>query len=190
MTGAGGLTWFNHLDRAGAEAALHGCCAARSWAGKVAAARPYATATALLETADAAVDALGRDGLTEALDAHPRIGERAAGSGRDTAWSRREQAAASDAGAGVRDALATGNREYERRFGHVFLICATGRGAEEILANLRSRLGNDPDAEWDVVREELRAITALRLRKLLAEHELSVPQAAIAGPDTDKTVTP
>ena len=83
------------------------------------------------------------------------------------AWSRGEQAGAAPASEDMREALVTGNAEYERRFGHGYLVCATGRSAEELLGVLRGRLGNDPATERQVVREELAKITRLRLGKLL-----------------------
>ena len=112
-------------------------------------------------------DSLGWTDVLEALDAHPRIGERASGADREASWSRGEQAAASRAATSVTDALVEANREYEQLFGHVFLICATGRSAEAILTNLRARLGNAPADERLVVLVELRKITHLRLHKLL-----------------------
>ncbi|RZS36352.1 2-oxo-4-hydroxy-4-carboxy-5-ureidoimidazoline decarboxylase [Herbihabitans rhizosphaerae] len=167
MTEGPGLTWLNGLAADDADAELRTCCASRAWAGKVAAGRPYADRSALADAADGALDDLGWADVTEALAAHPRIGERAGGADRESAWSRGEQSAASHAAESTVDALTEGNRQYEERFGHVFLICATGRGAEEILVELRSRLGNDPDTERRVVHDELRKITHLRLGKLL-----------------------
>jgi 2-oxo-4-hydroxy-4-carboxy-5-ureidoimidazoline decarboxylase len=89
------------------------------------------------------------------------------GDTRDGEWSRQEQAGVAGASVDTMAALAAGNRAYEERFGQVFLICATGLSAAEMLAALRTRLGNDPDTEAKIVREELRKITGLRLRKLL-----------------------
>jgi 2-oxo-4-hydroxy-4-carboxy-5-ureidoimidazoline decarboxylase len=89
------------------------------------------------------------------------------GGTRDGGWSRQEQAGVAGASANTLAALAAGNRTYEERFGQVFLICATGLSAAEMLTALRARLGNDADTEAKVVREELRKITGLRLRKLL-----------------------
>ncbi|MGA8994744.1 MAG: 2-oxo-4-hydroxy-4-carboxy-5-ureidoimidazoline decarboxylase, partial [Nocardioidaceae bacterium] len=103
-----------------------------------------------------------------ALAAHPRIGERAAGDGVEAEWSRREQAAA-DPDERTRQQLAAGNRAYEDRFGRVFLVCATGLSAEQILARLWERLGHDPATEAAVVAEELRKIAVLRLRRVLDE---------------------
>ncbi|MDP3893302.1 2-oxo-4-hydroxy-4-carboxy-5-ureidoimidazoline decarboxylase, partial [Nocardioides sp.] len=105
--------------------------------------------------------------IDRALAAHPRIGERAAGSGTEAAWSRGEQAAVSRDSETDRQ-LAEGNRAYEERFGRVFLICASGLSAEEILAALRTRLGHDEATEQAVVADELRKIALLRLGKVMA----------------------
>jgi 2-oxo-4-hydroxy-4-carboxy-5-ureidoimidazoline decarboxylase len=120
---------------------------------------------ALVARSDEVLAGLGWPDLEEALAAHPRIGQRAAGADRESAWSRQEQSGAADAA--VAAALREGNVEYERRFGHVFLICATGRSPDEILAALRDRLGNDDGVERDVVRGELTEIVRLRLAKTL-----------------------
>ena len=162
-----GLRWLNSLPDAQAQELLASCCGARAWVDRMAAGRPYAGLDALLDAGDRAVAELDRDGLAEALAAHPRIGQRAAGASTEAAWSRQEQAAVGGAAGEVQAALAEGNRAYEERFGHVFLIRADGRSAGEILAALRERLGNDPDTEWREVAEELRQITRLRLERLL-----------------------
>jgi 2-oxo-4-hydroxy-4-carboxy-5-ureidoimidazoline decarboxylase len=159
-----GVVRFDALPRADAEAELLACCASRRWAAAVAAGRPYGSAADLFAAAGAGVRALEWPDVEEALGAHPRIGDRAGGDGRGAAWSRGEQARVGDAD---RAALAEGNAAYEDRFGHVFLICATGRGAAELLAELRARLGNDRATERAVVHGELIKITELRLRKLL-----------------------
>ncbi|MEV4377665.1 2-oxo-4-hydroxy-4-carboxy-5-ureidoimidazoline decarboxylase [Streptosporangium sp. NPDC049644] len=169
-----GLAAFNALGTEEAEAELLACCACRDFAARVAASRPYRGLDRLAEVAEATVRSLDWSGVHEALAAHPRIGEPpreggpAAGrSGREGAWSRREQSGVEAAGREVLDRLAEGNRAYERRFGHVYLICATGLSAEEMLARLTERLGNDEDTERNVVRAELAKITRLRLGKLL-----------------------
>ncbi|SDW55606.1 2-oxo-4-hydroxy-4-carboxy-5-ureidoimidazoline decarboxylase [Amycolatopsis xylanica] len=151
-----------------AERGLLACCASPRWASRVAARRPFADVDALVKAGDAELATLEWDGIAEALSAHPRIGDRATGTDREAVWSRGEQAAAAESADDVKAQLAAGNAEYERRFDRVFLICATGLGAPEILAALRSRLGNDDETEREVVREELRKIVALRLRKLVA----------------------
>jgi 2-oxo-4-hydroxy-4-carboxy-5-ureidoimidazoline decarboxylase len=132
------------------------------------AARPYADREAVLAAADAASRALSWAEVLTGLAAHPRIGERAAGDSTEAAWSRREQsAAAGSADDTTRAALVAANRAYEERFGHVFLIFASGRGPAEILAAARERLGNDEAAERPVVADELRRIALLRLERLL-----------------------
>ncbi len=154
---------FNELSRAEAEEELLACCASRRWARTVADGRPYASVAGLLDAAGAGVRALDWPDVEEALNAHPRIGDRPSGEGRDAKWSRGEQSGVGDAD---RAALVEGNIAYEERFGHVFLICASGRGSEEMLSELRERLGNDPATERAVVHGELVKITELRLRKL------------------------
>lgn len=165
------LERLNAADRATATGELLACNASRRWAEELAAGRPYASVEAVQTASAAIVTALDWADVTEALAAHPRIGERATGIGRDAAWSRGEQSGAADLPADTAAELVAGNRAYEERFGHVFLICATGRSAEEMLANLRGRLDHDPGTEQDVVRGELAAITDLRLAKLLAPRD-------------------
>ena len=154
---------FNALSRAQAETELLTCCASRRWAGVVAAGRPYASAEDLFAAAGTAVRGLEWPDIEEALNAHPRIGDRPPGTDRESGWSRGEQSGVGDAD---RAAFADGNAAYEERFGHVFLICASGRDAREMLADLRERLANDPETERSVVHGELVEITELRLRKL------------------------
>jgi 2-oxo-4-hydroxy-4-carboxy-5-ureidoimidazoline decarboxylase len=159
---------FNALGRAEAERELAACCAAPAWTAAVAAGRPYAGPVQALAASDAAFARLSWADIALAVAAHPRIGEPAAGASREAAWSRGEQSGVAAAAHRTRAALAEGNREYERRFGHTFLICASGLSADEMLAALRARLGNDEAAERAVVREELRRIARLRLERMLA----------------------
>ncbi|PRY27650.1 2-oxo-4-hydroxy-4-carboxy-5-ureidoimidazoline decarboxylase [Pseudosporangium ferrugineum] len=150
------------------ETELLAVCAAPEWAAAVAAGRPYASRAALLAAAGAAVDALSWEQVLRALSAHPRIGERARGDSREAAWSRREQStAAGGTDEAVKAELIAVNRAYEEKFGHVFLIFATGRSQEEILAAARERLGHDERTERPVVVGELRRIALLRLERLL-----------------------
>ena len=169
MVAIGELAELNVAAPEEAERELLACCASRRWAATVAAGRPYADLGALTAVSDAALDALDWGDVDEALASHPRIGARAEGAGREADWSRREQSAAATGDADLRAALSAGNVEYEQRFGHVFLICATGRPAEEILAALQGRLGNDANAERAVVRGELAKIVRLRLARLVAQ---------------------
>lgn len=130
--------------------------------------RPYPSAKALFEAADAAIRNLRPADVEEALATHPRIGDRAEGESTDARWSRQEQASVADADREIREQLQAGNLTYEQRFGHVFLIRAAGRTPAEMLAELHRRLGNDPDTERREVVEPLRQITRLRLERLLA----------------------
>ncbi|MGW0803034.1 2-oxo-4-hydroxy-4-carboxy-5-ureidoimidazoline decarboxylase [Nonomuraea sp. NPDC002799] len=157
---------FNARSRPDAEAELRACCASRAFAADVAAQRPFGDPDRLAEAAERAVRGLRWPDVLEALGAHPRIGERPVPGGREAAWSRQEQSGVEEE---VRAALAAGNREYEERFGHVYLICATGLSGGQMLDRLRARLGNDEDAERAVVRDELAKITKLRLVKLMKE---------------------
>ncbi len=158
------LRRLNALPDQEARVELLGCCGSRRWAAHVSAGRPYADNAALLAAADAAWDAATEADMREAFAAHPRIGEPQHGG----AQERSEQAASAGADAATREALQEGNLEYERRFGHIYLVCASGRGADELLKDLRRRLGNDPRTELAVAAEEQRRITRLRLQKLLA----------------------
>jgi 2-oxo-4-hydroxy-4-carboxy-5-ureidoimidazoline decarboxylase len=151
---------------------LRSCCAAETWVEHMIAGRPYRSEAALYAASDHATLALGADGLAQALAGHPRIGDAAPAHGgdrRSAAWSRGEQAGVATADASLLSDLAAANAEYERRFGHVYLVCASGRGAAELLAICRSRLDNDPETERGVVLGELAKINQLRLAKLLEE---------------------
>lgn len=163
------LPELNALPADAAERALLDCCGARAWTRAMTEARPYRDEAALHAQADAAWDALGRADRLEAFAAHPRIGERAraAAAARHAGWSAQEQAGVDAADARVTAELAELNRAYEARFGHVFLICATGRSAAEMLASLRERMTNDAETELDIAAEEQRKIMHLRLEKLL-----------------------
>jgi 2-oxo-4-hydroxy-4-carboxy-5-ureidoimidazoline decarboxylase len=154
-----------------AEAGLLRCCGSPEWARRMVAARPFASAEEMFRVADGTWHSLAPGEWLAAFRAHPRIGERTPErprAGTDP-WSRQEQAGVSAADADVRDALVDANRAYEARFGFIFLVCATGRSADEILALARGRLLNPPDDELLVAAEEQRRITRLRLEKLLAE---------------------
>jgi OHCU decarboxylase len=140
---------------------LRQVCVSRRWVERVVAAAPYGDADALLAASDTAVAAMDDADLDEAMAGHPRIGERS-----EHASAQREQSGVAD---GTRAALAEGNREYEARFGHVYLVCASGRSGDELLAVLRSRLGNEPAYERTVVRQELGKINRLRLQQLVDE---------------------
>jgi 2-oxo-4-hydroxy-4-carboxy-5-ureidoimidazoline decarboxylase len=157
------LEELNTAEPERAERELLACCAARRWADELIVHRPYPDLDTLRNLSDRVFAELDWTDIEQALAAHPRIGERAGGDGREAAWSREEQSAAGGGEAELR----TANEEYERRFGRVFLIAAAGRSRAEILGELRNRLGNDEATERAVVREELRRIVNLRLGKLV-----------------------
>ena len=155
-----------------ATAAFLRCCGSRRWAEAMERGRPYADEPALLAAAERAFALLTREDWLEAFSHHPRIGDRGSLAARFPAtagWSASEQGGVRDAGEDVLDALLRGNREYETRFGHIFIVCATGKTAPEMLALLRERLPNAPAAELEIAAAEQRKITAIRLQKLLAE---------------------
>ena len=155
------LDRLNALDAATAVGELLRCCGSRSWAQKMTAARPFPTVDALTATADVIWSGLGRSDWLEAFAAHPKIGER----GSD--WSTKEQAGVASAAGDVRQRLAAKNRDYEARFGYIFIVCATGKSADEMLRTLEARLTNDPETEIRVAAEEQAKITRFRLAKLL-----------------------
>ena len=151
-----------------AAESLRACNAAPRFAVEVLAGRPYPDPETLVARAEAVTRALPWDEVAQALAAHPRIGDRVSGSSAEAEASRREQSSMSDADAEVRAALVEGNRAYEDRFDHVFLIRAAGRSPEEMLAELRRRLANDVEAERAEVAEQLAQITALRVKGLVS----------------------
>jgi allantoicase len=165
------LRRLNALPHEEAAAELLRCCGSRSWAGRMAERRPFRDRESLLAAADAVWREAGREDRLEAFRAHPRIGstkDLAHQSGAARAWAESEQKGARDATATTTEALARVNREYEERFGHIYIVCATGKTADEMLALARSRLGNDAAKELDVAAEEQRKITRIRLEKLLS----------------------
>jgi len=154
-----------------ARAALTACCGAAPWVDAMLAARPFRDRERLLAAADRAWAAITPEQLADAIARHPRLGgtrAKAALSAREQAWSAGEQSGVGSADDAARAALAAGNEEYERRFGHTFILCATGLGTNDMLAALKERLRNDPATERENTGRELHKITRLRLEKLLA----------------------
>lgn len=162
MTEPPGLIAFNALSDALAVDLLVQCCASTVWAQRVAAGRPFPSADALRTAADDVLTDLSESEVDAALAGHPRIGDRA-----DNPSSAREQSAVASADDDVRARLRSGNEQYERKFGHVYLVCASGRSAQELLDVLHARLGNDAATERRILRTELAAINRLRLDRLL-----------------------
>jgi len=165
----------SQLDALAEPAALEAflrCCGSRRWAEVMVRGRPHADAARLLAAAERAFAPLAREDWLEAFSHHPRIADRRALAARfqaTAAWSAAEQGAVADADEDVLEQLLRANRDYEARFGHIFIVCATGKGATEMLALLRGRLANQPAAELAIAAAEQRKITAIRLKKLLSK---------------------
>jgi 2-oxo-4-hydroxy-4-carboxy-5-ureidoimidazoline decarboxylase len=159
---------FNDEPADRAVQALRACNAAPRFAAELVAGRPFRDVETLVARAEEVARALPWDDVAIALAAHPRIGDRVEGSSAEAESSRREQSSMDDADAATRDALLEGNRAYEERFDHVFLIRASGRTPAEMLAELRRRLDNDDDTEHAEVTEQLAQITAIRVRELVS----------------------
>jgi 2-oxo-4-hydroxy-4-carboxy-5-ureidoimidazoline decarboxylase len=157
---------FNGLSAHEARTLLLGCLSVPRWAEEVLAGRPYVDRLDLIDRADAAARQLSDDDLEAALSGHPRIGERAAG-GHNADASAGEQAGVDPSAGDTAARLAAGNAAYEQRFGHVFLIRAAGRDADEVLAELDRRLANDDAAERAETVDNLRQIAILRLEKVI-----------------------
>ena len=165
---------LDDLPSARAAELLRSCCGAPRWVEAMVARRPFGTLDALLAEADDAWWSLDPDDWREAFTHHPRIGERASATPQDAraaGWSAGEQAGMADAATAVHDALAAANRAYEARFGHIYLVCATGKDAEELLAIARTRLANDAETELRVAAGEQAKITRLRLEKLFTDED-------------------
>lgn len=161
------LESFNLAGRDEARDLLRQCVDIDRWVDQLADARPFADVADVVAVARTAADPWTPAEIDGALAHHPRIGERAAGSGTQAQLSRSEQAGVDPTDTGIADALLDGNRAYEDKFGRVFLIRAAGRSAAEILQALTARLENSPDDEIGVVAEQLREIALLRLEGAL-----------------------
>jgi len=159
------------LPEAAAREALVACCGAAPWVAAMLAARPWRTPERLFAEAERCWQSLTRAQLAEAVAHHPRLGESRAAAAlgeRASRWSGEEQAGARVATDATRAALARGNADYERRFGHTFILCASGVSADGMLAALAARLANDPATELTITAGELWKMTRLRLERLLA----------------------
>jgi 2-oxo-4-hydroxy-4-carboxy-5-ureidoimidazoline decarboxylase len=170
---SGVLAHWNSIPPEKAVEEILPCCGSRVWARAMAARRPIRTEVDLLAACDAIWKGLPASDWIEAFQNHPRIGDSkapsaAAASAQSAAWSRTEQQKAGNAGDAVKAALAEGNRVYEQRFGRIFIVCATGKSAEEILEILERRLRNDDQTELLEAAEQQRQIAHLRLKKWLS----------------------
>jgi 2-oxo-4-hydroxy-4-carboxy-5-ureidoimidazoline decarboxylase len=164
------LSRFNQLSEADARRALSRCCGATRWIDALLGARPFASADALFERADAVWRGLERADHLEAFSHHPEIGadlnelrRRFAGT---ADLSQSEQAGVTSATESTLRALRESNRAYRERFGYCFIVCATGKSADDMLAILQERLGHAPEAELCIAADEQAKITRLRLEKI------------------------
>ncbi len=164
------LDQLNALTAPEAEAEILKCCGSTRWAKQMGAARPFASDDDLFSRADDIWLSLSEADWLEAFRAHPKIGEQKAAaiqSEQAQSWSAQEQSGVADAALQTKEMLARLNREYEDRFGFIFIVCASGKSSEEMLAILKSRIDNDRETEIRIAAEEQRKITRLRLEKLL-----------------------
>jgi 2-oxo-4-hydroxy-4-carboxy-5-ureidoimidazoline decarboxylase len=165
------LVRWNGLAQEEAIQEILPCCGSKTWAAGMASNRPIQDEGSLLATSDAIWGTLREEDWLEAFRSHPRIGEsraEQAASIQSSEWSEQEQQKAAAADEAMKNALKWGNREYELKFGRIFIVCATGKSASEILEILRRRLQNDPATELRQSAEEQRQIMQIRLRKWLA----------------------
>ncbi|MEO5814999.1 MAG: 2-oxo-4-hydroxy-4-carboxy-5-ureidoimidazoline decarboxylase [Gemmatimonadaceae bacterium] len=164
------LAQLDTMPEAEAAFKLAACCGSSRWVAGMVSLRPFTSREKLLAAADDVSRTLHPTDWLEAFEHHPRIGERQAGamvSATAADWSSGEQSASSRATGDTRAALVEANAEYEKKFGFIFIICANGRNASEILVALRDRLSNEPDAEIFIAAREQQQITRLRLEKLV-----------------------
>jgi 2-oxo-4-hydroxy-4-carboxy-5-ureidoimidazoline decarboxylase len=157
-----------------ARGLLAECCGSSKWVNEMTARRPFRTRENVFKAADEVADTMGASDWLEAFSHHPRIGEKPemkSGISAGVEWATMEQAGMEAAGNYAKIALMRANQEYERRFGYIYIVCATGKSADEMIGILHERLGNDPDKELRVAADEQRKITRLRLEKLLDEEK-------------------
>lgn len=166
------LAAWNEAGETEARNAMLACCGAKRWADAMVALRPIASVLALSEDADRVWGTMQEADWLEAFACHPRIGERkvsAHAGAQSTAWSQAEQAQTNLASENVLAEIAAENQKYEEQFGFTYIVCATGKSAEEMLAILKRRLGSTRDAELREAAEQQRQIMQIRLGKWLIE---------------------
>lgn len=166
------LEHFNELGREQCHDALRQCCVSTRWIEQMAQARPFSSADQLYQSADRIWQGLAMPDYLEAFEGHPKIGDLnslKAKYANTKALASGEQAGAASASDAVLQALAEGNAAYEKRFGFIFIVCASGKSAEEMLQLLQQRLSNDLETELKIAAGEQAKITRLRLHKMLDE---------------------
>lgn len=164
---------INSITSEQAEAEFVKCCGSKRWAARMSAERPFENIEEMVTAADRIWWALDATDWLEAFDSHPKIGEKktAAPVARESlSWSESEQSGTRNSTQPTIEELAELNRQYQEKFGFIYIVCATGKSAEEMLAILRDRLGNDPATELRNAATEQAKITTLRLNKLLNKH--------------------
>jgi len=169
---------LNRLSEADATAAFEQCCGAAQWVERMVYSRPFESLAEVIETSDTIWEECDVDDYEEAFTHHPKIGDVDSlakkhantnpGSSPGLRWAAGEQKGVESADRAVIEKLAEGNTAYEEKFGHIFIVCATGKSAAEMLALLEARMPNDPKDEIHIAAGEQNKITRLRLKKLLA----------------------
>lgn len=160
---------LNQLDETAVKAELKNCASVTAWIQAIVSCRPFENTTELMAVASAEMNAWHQAELDEAMQAHPRIGEKKAGTSQEAKLSAQEQALAQTGDAAVLQAIQQGNQAYEAKFGRIFLIRAKGRTSEQILAELQRRLTLTPEQETLEAVSQLREITLLRLEGLISK---------------------
>ena len=164
------LARWNFLPIAAAVDEILPCCGSRAWADGMVGRRPLPDGAALLAASDETWRSLAESDWLEAFRSHPRIGGSQASKGasqQSVTWSAEEQQNVAGGEESVKIALAEGNREYERRFSRIFMVCATGKSPAEILKILQRRMKNDEHTELHEASDQQRQITRIRLKKWL-----------------------
>ncbi len=164
------LDQLNRLSEVDAAVAFEQCCAAQRWVERMVIDRPFESLAEMLEISDRIWEECDVDDYLEAFQGHPRIGDvesLAKKYANTKGWAGGEQKGVEGADREVLERLAKGNVDYEAKFGHIFIVCATGKSAAEMLALLEARMPNDPKTELMVAAEEQNKITRIRLKKLL-----------------------
>lgn len=167
---------FNQLELADARARLTQCCGAERWVARMLEQRPFASEAQLRQMADEIWWALGPQDWRAAFSHHPKIGDMASLRTKFAStqtWAAGEQASVREASEAILSGLAQGNIAYEQKFGYIFIVCATGKSAQEMLALLEQRLPHEPEIELPIAAEEQRKITQIRLGKLLDDLALA-----------------
>ena len=165
------IAWLNALAPHAARHELWKCCGSQRWASTAVQGRPYASLAELINRANEIWWSLEREDWLEAFRSHPKIGEKKIEhpvAAQSQEWSAQEQRGIERASPETTGKLATLNLDYEEKFGFIFIVCATGKSSDEILALLEQRLTNDPATELPIAADEQARITELRLRKLLS----------------------